>query len=96
MARQLWLSLLIGGIFVGLLEFLGRHNLATPVPFLLLLPGILAGTATPGSGFELKEDHPLSPLATIVFYAVNVAIYGGLAYLLLKRSSSPKVSPPDR
>jgi hypothetical protein len=92
MARRLWLSLFIGGIFVGILELLGRLNLATPVPFLLLLPGLLAGTAIPGSGFELKEDHPLSPLATIVVYAVNVAIYGGLANLLLKLSSSPKVS----
>lgn len=82
MTRRPWLSLFIGGIFVGILKLLGHHNWATPVPFWLLLPGILAGAITPGSGFNLKEDDP-SPLSTLVFYAVNVALYGGLANLLL-------------
>jgi hypothetical protein len=85
MARRRWLSLFIGGSFVGILQLLGHHGLATPVPFYLLLPGLLAGTAIPGSGFELKEDHPLSLPATLVIYAVDVALYGGLANLLLKK-----------
>ena len=82
MARRTWLSLFIGGAFVGILEFLGQHNMDTPVPFWLLLPGLVAGAFTPGSGFNLKEDDPWSPLATFVVYAVNIALYGGLAILL--------------
>lgn len=85
MAGRAWLSLLIGGAFVGALHLLGHHNMATPVPFWLLLPGLLAGAATPGSGFDLKDDHPWSVPSTLVVYAVNVAIYGGLANLLLDR-----------
>jgi hypothetical protein len=96
MARRPWLSLFIGGSFVGLLELLGHHNLATPVPFWLLLPGLLAGAVIPGSGFDLKDDHPWSPLSTFVVYAVNVAIYGGLANLLPNLSSFLPVSLRDR
>jgi hypothetical protein len=88
MARQTWLSLLVGGAFVGLLQLLGHHGIATPVPFWLLLPGLLAGASTPGSGFNLKDDHPWSVLSTLVVYAVNVALYGGLANLLLYRGGS--------
>jgi hypothetical protein len=84
MTRRPWLSLFIGGSFVGTLELLGHHDLATPGPFWLLLPGLLAGAVIPGSGFDLKDDHPWSPLSTLVVYAVNVAIYGGLANLLFR------------
>jgi hypothetical protein len=95
MARRPWLSLFIGASFVGILELLGHHDLATPVPFWLLLPGLVAGAVTPGSGFDLKDDHP-SLLSTLVVCAVNVAIYGGLANLLLNRSGFLKVSLRDR
>jgi hypothetical protein len=97
MARRPWLlSLLIGASFVGILELLGHHDLATPVPFWLLLPGLFAGAIIPGSGFDLKDDHPWSLPSTLVVYAVNVAIYGGLANLLLNRSGFLKVSLRDR
>jgi hypothetical protein len=96
MARRRWLSLFIGGSFVGILQLLGHLDFTAPVPFLLLLPGLLAGAAIPGSGFDLKDDHPWSPLSTLVFYAVNVAIYGGLANLLLNLSSFLTVSLHDR
>jgi hypothetical protein len=96
MARQIWLSLLIGAAFVGLLLLLGHHNLATPVPFLLLFPGLLAGSSMPGSGFELKDDHPWSVPATLVFCAVDVALYGALANLLLYRGASILLSRKRR
>jgi hypothetical protein len=96
MARQIWLSLVIGGSFVGLLQLLGHHNLATPLPFCLLLPGLLAGASTPGSGFDLKDDHPWSVLSTLVVYLVDVALYGGLANLLLYRRGSINLSRKRR
>jgi hypothetical protein len=96
MARRLWLSLFIGGSFFGILNLLGYLNFATPVPFLLLLPGLIVGAATPGSGFELKDDSPWSPLASLVFYTVDIAIYGSLAYLLLNLPIFRTVSPRDR
>jgi hypothetical protein len=58
--------------------------LATPIPFWLLLPGILTGACVPGSGFNPEGDtHPWDPLSVFVVYAVNIALYSGLAYLLL-------------
>jgi hypothetical protein len=53
----------------------------------LLLPGIIAVAYIPGSGFDLKDNHPLGPVFELILYAVNVAIYGGVAYLLLRFGS---------
>jgi hypothetical protein len=78
-----WTALLLGAALVGILEVLGHYDLVTPIPFWLLLPGLVAGASVPGSGFDLKTDTPWSPVAVFVFYAVNIALYSGLAYLLL-------------
>jgi hypothetical protein len=98
MKRPRWLALFIGGAFVGILFLLGHHHLATPVPFLLLSPGLIAGAAVPGSGFNLKEDGPWSPLSIFVVIAVNVALYSGLANLLLilSRRKIPAKKPTSR
>jgi len=97
MARQTWLSLFIGGAFVGTLALLGHHDMATPVPFWLLLPGIVAGAFVPGADLNPEGDeHPWGALATIVVYAVNVACYGGLANLLLRLGRSIVLSQKRR
>jgi hypothetical protein len=83
MMTRTWTAFVLGAAFVGIIEALGHYNLATPIPFWLLLPGILAGAFVPGSGFSLKEDHPWSPLSVFVVYAVNISLHSGLAYLLL-------------
>jgi hypothetical protein len=88
MVRRLWLSLLIGGAFVGALGLLGYEHVATPLPFWLLSPGLVVGAVTPGSGFDLKEDHAWSSLSTMVVYVVNVVLYGGFASLLLRHFRS--------
>lgn len=75
---------MLGSAFVGIVMVLGRLHLATPIPFLLLSPGILTGACVPDSRFNLKEDTH-SPLTVFVVYAVNIALYSGLAYLLLTR-----------
>jgi hypothetical protein len=85
-------AFVLAAAFVGVVMLLGRLQIATPLPFLLLLPGLAAGAAVPGSGFVLKEDNPWSPLAVFVLFAVNITLYSGLIYLLLhtlrKRRSS--------
>jgi hypothetical protein len=79
-----WTAFVLGGALVGIAKVLAHFDLATPIPFWLLLPGILTGACVPGSGFDLKDDtHPWSPLSVFVFYAVNIALYSGLAYQLL-------------
>jgi hypothetical protein len=78
-----WTAIVLGSAFVGIVMVLGHLHFATPIPFLLLSPGFLAGASVPGSGFVLKEDNPWSPLAVFVLFAVNIALYSGLAYLLL-------------
>jgi hypothetical protein len=79
-----WKAFILGGAFVGIVEVLGHYQMATPMPFWLLLPGIIAVACIPGSGFDLKDNHPLGPGSELILYAVNVAIYGGLAYLMLR------------
>ena len=79
-------ALVVGGVFVAIVEVLGHRDLATPVPFWLLLPGILAGALSPDSGFNPEGDtdtHPWGPLGVMIAYAVNIVIYGGLAYVTL-------------
>jgi hypothetical protein len=79
-----WTAIVLGSAFVGIVKVLGHHALATPIPFFLLLPGMLAAACVPDSSSNLKEDIH-SPLAVFVVYAVNMALYSGLAYLLLGR-----------
>jgi hypothetical protein len=77
-------ALMIGSSFVGLIVVLGHHNVATPIPFVVLSPGILAGALVPGSGFNPEGDiHRCGFFSTLVVFAVDVAIYGGLVYLFL-------------
>jgi hypothetical protein len=80
-----WTAIVLGGALVGIAKVLAHYDLATPIPFWLLLPGILTGACVPGSGFNLKDDTHWSPLSVFVFYAVNIALYSDLAYLLLYR-----------
>jgi hypothetical protein len=84
-------ALIVGSVFVVAVLALGRHNLATPIPFWVLLPGILAGALVPGSGFNPEGDtHPWSPVSTFVVFAVNAGIYTGLAYLALSLFGWPR------
>jgi hypothetical protein len=81
-------ALVIGSSFVGIVMLLGHHSVATPIPFVVLSPGIFAGALVPGSGFNPEGDmHPWGPLSTFIVYAVNIAIYGGLIYLFLSLAS---------
>ena len=64
----------IGGAIVGAIEFLGRNQVADPVPFFLLLPGVLVGALSPDWG----------SISQLILYGVNVGFYSGLAYLILR------------
>ncbi|MBV8136771.1 MAG: hypothetical protein JO121_14240 [Deltaproteobacteria bacterium] len=78
------LALILGAAFVGFIELLGHHSIATPLPFFLLSIGLVAGGLAPDSGFSPEGDtHPWGPLSTSLAYAVNIAIYSGIAYLVL-------------
>jgi len=82
--NRAWKALLLAGCLVGMAQLLGHYQVATPVPFYLLLPGIAAGAFAPDSGFNPEGDiHPWGPVSTFIVYAVNIAVYGGLAYLAL-------------
>jgi len=74
----------IGGAFVGVVEVPGHRGVGTPIPFWLMLPGILAGALAPDSGFNPEGDiHPWGPISTLINYAVNIVIYGGLTSFFL-------------
>jgi len=79
-----WTAIVLGSAFVGIVMVLGHLQFATPIPFLLLSPGILTGACVPDPSSNLKEDIH-SPLTVFVACAVNIALYSGLVYLLLTR-----------
>jgi hypothetical protein len=84
MMTRRWTAFVLGAALVGIVEVLGHFKLATPIPFWLLLPGILAGACVPGSGFSPEGDlHAWSPVSVFVVYAVNIGLYSVLAYLLV-------------
>ena len=77
-------AFIIGGAFVAVAMLLGHHNVATPIPFVVLSPGIMAGALAPDSGFSPEGDlHPWGFFSTSIVFVVDIAIYGGLVYLLL-------------
>jgi hypothetical protein len=89
--KQALAALIVGSVFVGVVLALGRHSLATPIPFWVLLPGILTGALAPGSGFNPEGDtHPWGLVSTLVVFAVNTGIYSGLAYLALRLFGWPR------
>jgi hypothetical protein len=79
-----WKAFLIGCALVGILRLLNGLEITEFISFFLLLPGILAAAALSGSGFDFKTNsHPLGLGFAILLYGVNIAIYGGIAYLVL-------------
>jgi hypothetical protein len=87
--KRALLALLIGGVFVGIVTLLSLHPIEGPSPFWFVLPGIIAAEYFIVGRFDPEEGgHPVSPQYVIVYLAVNIAIYGGIAYLLLLFGSS--------
>jgi hypothetical protein len=95
--KRAFKALIVGGAFVCIVGLLGRLKFATPVPFVLLSPGIFAGALVPGSGFNIEGDlHPWSALSVCVVIGVDAAIYGGIAYLsFLLIHRRRQTSPPS-
>jgi hypothetical protein len=85
--NRAWTAVILGGAFVGIVDVLGHHQMATPMPFWLLLPGLIAAMCIQRPGFSFKDNHPFDPVAELVLYAVNVAIYAGVVYLMLRLGS---------
>jgi hypothetical protein len=82
---------MIGGAFVGAMKILGHFGLATPIPFVVLSPGIMAGAIAPDSGFNPEGDiRPWGPVSVVIFYAVNIGIYSGLTYLIFHFLRRPR------
>ena len=65
----------LGGGFVVAVELLGRNQLAAPMPFFLLLPGIMDGALAPNSWGRFS---------LWIVYGVSVGLYSGAAYLILR------------
>src|ERR1700738_676826 len=87
-----WKALIIGAAVVCFAMLLARYQVATPVPLLLLLPGMIAGACVPDSHFDLKANNSWGPISTIVIYSVNIGIYSGLWYLALRHLAP---TPPE-
>jgi len=78
------IAIVAGGVFVGVAKLVG-HNLTTgPTVALLLWPGLTLGALAPDSGYSPEGDlHPWGLISRLIVYGVNIALYAGLAYLLL-------------
>ncbi len=78
-------ALLIGFLFVGLVCAVAGSGWATPLPYLLLSPGIELGGLLPGSGYNPEGDvHSWGPLSTVAAYGVDGLLYSGLMYMALR------------
>ena len=64
-----------GGGFVVAIELLGRNQLAAPIPFFLLLPGMMAASLAPSSWGRVS---------LWIVYGVSVGLHSGAAYLILR------------
>lgn len=80
--KRVWCAVIIASAVVTLANVLGRFSMATPIPFFLLLPGLMAGMCMPDAG-KFKTDDPWGPLATMTAYATNLVVHTGAAYGLL-------------
>ena len=76
----------LGGGFVIAIELLGRNQLADPVPYFLLLPGMFAALLAPSSWGRAS---------LWIVYAVGVGIYSGAAYLILRAIRRFRGAPHD-
>jgi hypothetical protein len=75
-------ALIIGSSFVGIFMLLGFHDVATPIPLVVLSPGILVVMSRSGFGFN-PEGETWSLFSQLIVFLVDVAVYGGLVYLFL-------------
>jgi len=85
MKRVLW-SLAVGGaavaaIWIATLAF-DQPGQGRLFPDCLLLPGLWLSLFVPDSHFNGATDSKGGPVSTFVFFAANVALYGGVAYLV--------------
>ncbi len=79
------ISLVVGALIVGVAEWLGHSRLFTPIPFLVLAPGLFAGALAPDSGYNPEGDiHPWGIFSQLIAYGVNLGVYTVLAYLVLR------------
>lgn len=81
--KRLWIAIGVGIALVAVLFAVGRLNIATPLPFWLLSPGIAIGIFMPDSHFDPEGGDNAGPVSMIVMFVVNTAVYSGLIYLLL-------------
>ncbi|MDP9049666.1 MAG: hypothetical protein M3O31_02945 [Acidobacteriota bacterium] len=90
MSRK-WIALSVGCCVVLALKLLALRDAITPVPFWMMLPGIMAGAICSDSGFDPEGDvHPWGAISTTVMYAVNLALYSGISYGILAFADIPR------
>jgi hypothetical protein len=75
-------ALIIGSSFVGIVMLLGYRDVATPIPLVVLSPGILVVMSHSGFGFN-PEGEKWSLFSELIAFFVDVAVYGGPVYLFL-------------
>jgi hypothetical protein len=91
-----WKAFLMGAAIVGIGKVLAHYQAATPIPFWLLSPGILAGACVPDSGFNPEGDYrPWGPISTTVVYAVDILLYTLISRLGLAVWNARKPAHPS-
>jgi hypothetical protein len=92
-----WIALGISVAVVIAVRLLAHLGAMTPIPFWMMLPGILIGALCPDSGFNWEGDtHRWGAISSTVVYVVNVALYWGLAYGTLAFLRIPRTSVISR
>jgi len=96
MSRK-WIALGIGCVVGLALKLLALRGAITPVPYWMMLPGIMAGALCPDSGYNPEGDvHPWGAISTTVVYVVNLALYSVIAYGILALLHIPRTPGNSR
>ena len=92
-----WIAFGISVAVVLAVKVLASLGAMTPIPFWMMLPGIMAGALCPDSGFNPEGDvHRWGVVSSAVVYVVNIALYWGLAYGTLALLRIPRTSVVSR
>jgi hypothetical protein len=82
--QRLLKSGVVSFAIVGSMVLLAVLKIGTPIPFLILLPGIIAGAPIPDSHFD-PEGQAIGvpgpgPWSITVFWLVNITLYAVILY----------------
>jgi hypothetical protein len=87
--RRLLIALSFGAAFVLIIGVIGYRQIATPIPFWMLLPGFAFAALVPGSELD-PEGSPFTVVTALWVFVGGTGFYGGIVYFFLRLIRVPR------